>query len=138
MIDIIHIEKLPLVHPIVLKALKQLRGSMYFTPGSFFLSLDESESEILFSISERISDDQFNQSSGNLSDYQTVILLSSILSTAEGIYLETEEEITLSVKSVVIMCYANQLHRKKLIKCYYDKFTFDSANQDEIIMERLD
>lgn len=136
--DIDKILETNIAHPVVKKAARKLKRDHYFHPSEFFTKLTRHDSEVLSEMAAIITDkdDPLNESKSY--QYQNMILLSAILSMAEGVYLDEEDEIVEATRIVSVMCIANNLHRKGLVKCHYDNMTFDPAGLNDIIMERLD
>ena len=124
-------------HPVVKKAARRLLKTQYFTPADFFKKLTRRDSEVLGEMATILTDSEVTDDCKG-SEYENMIMLASILSMAEGVYLEDEDEIYKAVKAVAIMCIANYLHRQGAVSCYYKNFTFGDEGDDRIIMERLD
>lgn len=125
-----------LAHPIIKKAARRLKKEQYFMPSDFFKKLTRHDSEILGEMASIITDDEIPDEKKG-SEYQNIILLTSILSMAEAVYLEDEDDIVGAVRITAVMCIANNLHRKGLVKCFYENLTFGPEGQENIIMERI-
>lgn len=122
--------------PVVKKAARKLKQYQYFMPSEYFLKLTRHESEVLGEMAEHITDSELGDDKKG-DEYNNLILLSSILAMAEGIYLEDEDAAYHALRSVCVMCIANHLARKGLVACYYDNFTFGPEGLEKVIMERI-
>ena len=123
-------------HPIVKKAARKLKRDQYFMPSEFFSRLTRNESEILGDMASVLTDDEIKDSEKG-EEYNNLILLASVLSLAEGVYLETENGAYDAVRAITVMCIANHLGRKGQVVCYHDNFTFGPEGLDKIVMERI-
>lgn len=126
-----------LPHRIVKKAARKMKREMYFLPSSFFKSLTDHDSEILSEWAGVISDNTLSDESKTY-EYQQMIILSQILSMAEGVPVETEDDAIKVMRQASIMCIANNLHRKNLVRCYYNNLMFGDDGKNLVVMERLD
>ena len=123
-------------HPIIKKAARKLKKDQYFMPSEFFLKLTRHDSEVLGEMASILTDEEISDEKKG-DEYQNIILLASILTMAEAVYLEEEDEVVSATRIAAVMCIANDLHRKGLVKCYYDNMTFGKEGEDNIIMERI-
>ena len=137
LLDLDRILKSEFPHRIVKRAGLKLRSEQYFMPSKFFRQLTDHDSEILGEWASVVSDIDLDDNE-KADEYSQLILLSQILAMAEGVYIESDEGNYQAIKRAVIMCIANNLHRKGLVKCYYDNLTFGDEGLDLKIMERLD
>jgi len=122
--------------PVVKKAARKLKQHQYFMPSEYFVKLTRHESDILGDMAQILTDEEISDDKKG-DEYNNLILLASILAMAEGVYLEDEDQAYEAVRAVTVMCIANHLHRKGLVACYYDNFTFGPEGLDKVIMERI-
>lgn len=122
--------------PVVKKAARKLKQHQYFMPSEFFVKLTRHESDVLGEMAQILTDEEISDDKKG-DEYNNLIILASILALAEGVYLEDEDMAYEAVKAVAVMCIANHLHRKGLVACYYDNFTFGPEGLDKVIMERI-
>lgn len=134
--DLDKILKSNFAHRIIKRAGKKLQKEMYYTPSRYFRQLTDHDSEILGEWSSVISDVDIPDSEKD-DEYQQLILLSQILSMAEGVYTNNDEDDYQVLKRTVVMCIANDMHRKGLVKCFYDNLTYGVEGDDLNVMERL-
>ena len=125
-----------IAHPIIKKAARKLKRDQYFMPSEFFLKLTRHDSEVLGEMAAILTDEELPDDKKG-PEYENIILLASILSMAEGIYLETEDDCFEATRMAAIMCIANHLHRKGHVSCYFDNFTFGPEGFDKVVMERI-
>ena len=125
-----------IAHPLIKKAARKLKSEQYFMPSEFFKKLTRHDSEILGEMASILTDEEIpDEKKGE--EYQNIILLTSVLSMAEAVYLEEEDEILGAVRITAVMCIANHLHRKGLVKCHYENMTYGPEGMEKIIMERI-
>ncbi len=122
--------------PVVKKAARKLKKEQYFMPSDFFIKLTRHESEVLGELAQIITDEDISDSDKG-EEYNNLILLGTILAMAEGVYIDDEDAAYDAVRSVTIMCIANNLARKGYVCCYYDNFTFGPEGLESVIMERI-
>jgi hypothetical protein len=123
-------------HPVVKRAARKLMKDQYFMPSEYFLRLTRHDSDVLGEMAQILTDEEISDDKkGN--EYNNIIILASILAMAEGVYLEDEDQAYEAVKAAAVMCIANHLHRKGLVACYYDNFTFGPEGLNKVIMERI-
>jgi len=125
-----------LTHPVVKKAARKLIKDQYFMPSEYFLRLTRHDSDVLGEMAQILTDEEISDDKKG-DEYNNLIILASILAMAEGVYLENEDQAYEAVKTATVMCIANHLHRKGLVACYYDNFTFGPEGLDKVIMERI-
>lgn len=132
--NIDNIIDMDLAHPIIKKAARKLKKEQYFLPSDFFKKLTRHDSEVLGEMASILTDKEISEDKKGI-EYQNIILLSYILSIAEGVYLE-EEDIFNAINITSVMCIANNMHRKGLVKCYYENLTYGPEGLENVIMER--
>lgn len=125
-----------IAHPVIKKAARKLKRDQYFMPSEFFLKLTRHDSEILGEMAAILTDEELPDAQKG-DEYNNIILLASILSMAEGVYLETEDDAFEATRLAAIMCIANHLHRKGHVACYFDNFTFGPEGLNKVVMERI-
>lgn len=127
----------PIPHPIIKKAIRKLKKDGYYLPGDFFRKLTDHESEVIGEWATVAADDETPESEKE-AEYSQLILLAQILSFSESVHLDTEQDVYKAVRGVIVMSFANHLHRKGLARCHYDNLTFGPEGEDLVVMERLD
>lgn len=106
-----------------------LMENPYLTVGDFFKGLNDMEVDELSQLCER-EDDQA---------VMELLLLSEMLSRAEGVTSETPEEIGEKLGALRLMAAGVNLARKGLVNAYYNNMTFDSKTYgDKIIFKAKD
>jgi len=125
-----------IAHPVIKKAARKLKKDQYFMPSEFFLKLTRHDSEVLGEMAAILTDEEIPDAQKG-DEYNNIILLASILSMAEGVYLETEDDAFEATRMAAIMCIANHLHRRGHVACYFDNFTFGPEGLEKVIMERI-
>lgn len=125
-----------LAHPIIKKAARKLKKEQYFMPSEFFTKLTRHDSEVLGDMASIITDKDIPEDNKGY-EYQNIILLASILSMAEGVYLDLEESVINITQIAAVLCIANNLHRKGLVKCNYENMTFGPEGMEKVIMEKF-
>lgn len=132
--NIDNIIDMDIAHPIIKRAARRLKKEQYFLPSSFFKKLTRHDSEVLGEMASILTDKGVPEEKKRL-EYQNIILLTFVLTIAEGIYLD-DSDIINAVNITAVMCIANNMHNKGLAKCYYENLTYGPEGSDNIIMER--
>jgi len=136
-LDIKKIIESDVSHRLVKKAGRKFLREMYFTPATFFRQLTDHDSELLSEWASVIADVDLPDGE-KYEEFQQMILITQILAIAEGVYLESEESTVNAIRAAAVMCVSNNLHRKGLVRCFYDNLTFGEDGLDLKIMEKLD
>jgi hypothetical protein len=71
-------------------------------------------------------------------DLEEVLLLSEILSRAEGITSENVEVVTRNVNQLSMFIAAESLVRKGLVKAFYENMSFGEDCDKKIVFQRVD
>ncbi len=117
--------------PITKSVAKMLMRNPYTSLGKFFTKLSDENLEILMEIIE-VGDSEFNDG------LEDVVLMTEMLSRAEGVPSESVEEITENVNYFGMCVTCVSLARKGLVRVYYDNMSFGKDQGDQIIVERID
>ncbi len=117
--------------PITKSVAKMLMRNPYTSLGKFFTKLSDENLEILMEIIEE-GDSEFNDG------LEDVVLMTEMLSRAEGVPSESVEEITENVNYFGACVTCVSLARKGLVRVYYDNMSFGKDQGDQIIVERID
>lgn len=116
--------------PVTKSVAKMLMRNPYTSLGRFFKKLSNENLEILMEIIDE-GDSEFNER------MEDIVLMTEMLSRAEGVPSQSVEEITENVNyfGACITCVA--LARKGLVRVYYDNMSFGTDNGDKIIVEKI-
>ena len=117
--------------PVTKSVAKMLMRNPYTSLGKFFTKLSDENLEILMEIIEE-GDSEFNDG------LEDVVLMTEMLSRAEGVPSESVEEITENVNYFGMCVTCVSLARKGLVRVYYDNMSFGKDQGDQIIVERID
>jgi len=116
--------------PVTRSVAKMLMRNPYTSLGSFFKKLSDDNLEALSEIIEE-GNSEFNDG------MEDIVLMTEMLSRAEGVPSQSVEEITENVNyfSACITCVS--LERKGFVRVYYDNMSFGTEQGDKILVERL-
>ena len=116
--------------PVTRSVAKMLMRNPYTSLGSFFKKLSDDNLEALSEIIEE-GNSEFNEG------MEDIVLMTEMLSRAEGVPSQSVEEITENVNyfSACITCVS--LERKGFVRVYYDNMSFGTEQGDKILVERL-
>lgn len=107
-----------------------LINNPYITPGDFFKELTSSEIDVLLPKADLVFE------GGEGDELDEMIILAMMLSQAEGIPIESEEQILETVKLVAIMIHGVSLGKKDIVEVEYDLLSFGDEMQDHIVFRR--
>ena len=116
--------------PITKSVAKMLMRNPYTSLGKFFKKLSDENLEILMEIIDE-GDSEFND---GLEDF---VLMTEMLSRAEGVPSQSVEDITENVNYFGACVTCVSLARKGLVRVYYDNMSFGTDQGDKIIVEKL-
>ncbi len=117
--------------PVTKSVAKMLMRNPYTSLGKFFTKLSDENLEVLMEIIDE-GDSEFNDG------MEDVVLMTEMLSRAEGVPSESVEEITENVNYFGMCVTCVSLARKGLVRVYYDNMSFGKDQGDQIIVERID
>jgi hypothetical protein len=109
---------------------KMLMRNPYSSLGKFFTKLSDENLKILMEIIEE-GDSEFNDG------LEDVVLITEMLSRAEGVPSGSVEEITENVNYFGMCVTCVSLARKGLVRVYYDNMSFGKDQGDQILVEKL-
>jgi len=116
--------------PVTRSVAKMLMRNPYTSLGRFFKKLSDENLEVLMEIIEE-GDSEFNER------MEDIVLMTEMLSRAEGVPSESIEEITENVNYFGACVTCVSLARKGLVRVYYDNMSFGTDNGEKILVERL-
>lgn len=116
--------------PITKSVAKMLMRNPYTSLGKFFKKLSDENLEILMEIIDE-GDSEFNDG------LEDVVLMTEMLSRAEGVPSQSVEDITENVNYFGACVTCVSLARKGLVRVYYDNMSFGTDSGDKIIVEKL-
>ena len=109
---------------------KMLMRNPYTSLGRFFKKLSNENLEILMEIIDE-GDSEFNER------MEDIVLMTEMLSRAEGVPSQSVDEITENVNYFGACITCVSLARKGLVRVYYDNMSFGTDNGDKIIVEKI-
>lgn len=113
-----------------------LINNPYVTPGEFIVGLSDYELEWLLESVDKLREENeglFDEDE----DVDELILITLMLSQAEGVFVSTEEELFNSIKMFSLMLVGIRLSRDGIVKAYPEKFSFGEDMQEEVIFEMI-
>ena len=116
--------------PVTKSVAKMLMRNPYTSLGRFFKKLSNENLEILMEIIDE-GDSEFNER------MEDIVLMTEMLSRAEGVPSQSVEEITENVNYFGACITCVSLARKGLVRVYYDNMSFGTDNGDKIIVEKI-
>ena len=116
--------------PITKSVAKMLMKHQYLSLGKFFKRISDEHLQELM----EIIDDADNEFNDGMED---IVLMTEMLSRAEGVPSESIEDITENVNYFGACVTCVSLARKGLVRVYYDNMSFGTDNGDKIIVEKI-
>jgi len=116
--------------PITRSVAKMLMRNPYTSLGKFFKKLSDENLEVLMEIIDE-GDSEFNDG------MEDIVLMTEMLSRAEGVPSESIEEITENVNYFGACVTCVSLARKGLVRVYYENMSFGTDNGEKTLVERL-
>ena len=116
--------------PVTKSVAKMLMRNPYTSLGKFFKKLSNENLEILMEIIDE-GDSEFNER------MEDIVLMTEMLSRAEGVPSQSVEEITENVNYFGACITCVSLARKGLVRVYYDNMSFGRDQGDKVLVERL-
>ena len=116
--------------PVTKSVAKMLMRNPYTSLGRFFKKLSNENLEILMEIIDE-GDSEFNDR------MEDIVLMTEMLSRAEGVPSQSVDEITENVNYFGACITCVSLARKGLVRVYYDNMSFGADNGDKMIVEKI-
>jgi len=117
--------------PVTKSVAKMLMRNPYTSLGRFFEKLSDENLQALMEIIEE-GDSEFNDG------MEDVVLMTEMLSRAEGVPSQCIEDITENVNYFGACVTCVSLARKGLVRVYYDNMSFGRDQGDKVLVEKLD
>ena len=114
--------------PVTRSVAKMLMRNPYTSLGKFFKKLSDENLEVLMEIIDE-GDSEFNER------MEDIVLMTEMLSRAEGVPSESIEEITENVNYFGACVTCVSLARKGLVRVYYENMSFGTDNGEKVIVE---
>jgi hypothetical protein len=116
--------------PITKSVAKMLMRNPYTSLGKFFKTISDDNLQALSEIIEE-GDSEFNDG------IEDVVLMTEMLSRAEGVPSQCIDDITENVNYFGACVTCVSLARKGLVRVYYDNMSFGRDQGDKVLVERL-
>ena len=116
--------------PVTKSVAKMLMRNPYTSLGRFFKKLSNENLEILMEIIDE-GDSEFNDR------MEDIVLMTEMLSRAEGVPSQSVDEITENVNYFGACITCVSLARKGLVRVYYENMSFGTDSGEKIIVERI-
>lgn len=116
--------------PVTKSVAKMLMRNPYTSLGKFFRKLSDENLQILMDIVDE-GDTEFNEG------MEDIVLMTEMLSRAEGVPSECIEDITENVNYFGACITCVSLARKGLVRVYYDNMSFGRDQGDKVIVEKI-
>ena len=116
--------------PVTKSVAKMLMRNPYTSLGKFFKKLSDENLEILMEIIDE-GDSEFNDG------LEDVVLMTEMLSRAEGVPSQSVEDITENVNYFGACVTCVSLARKGLVRVYYDNMSFGTDQGEKVLVEKL-
>jgi len=117
--------------PVTKSVAKMLMRNPYTSLGKFFKKLSDENLEVLMEIIDE-GDSEFNDG------MEDVVLMTEMLSRAEGVPSQCIEDITENVNYFGACVTCVSLARKGLVRVYYDNMSFGRDQGDKVLVEKID
>ena len=116
--------------PVTKSVAKMLMRNPYTSLGKFFRKLSDENLQVLMEIIDE-GDSEFNDG------MEDVVLMTEMLSRAEGVPSQSIEEITENVNYFGACVTCVSLARKGLVRVYYENMSFGTDHGEKILVERI-
>ena len=116
--------------PVTKSVAKMLMRNPYTSLGKFFKKLSDENLQVLSEIIEE-GDSEFNEG------MEDIVLMTEMLSRAEGVPSQSIEDITENVNYFGACVTCVSLARKGLVRVYYDNMSFGTDQGEKILVEKL-
>ena len=116
--------------PITKSVAKLLLKNQYLSLGKFFKRISDEHLQELM----EIIDDADNEFNDGMED---IVLMTEMLSRAEGVPSESIEDITENVNYFGACITCVSLARKGLVRVYYDNMSFGRDQGDKVLVEKI-
>ena len=116
--------------PVTKSVAKMLMRNPYTSLGRFFKKLSNENLEILMEIIDE-GDSEFNER------MEDIVLMTEMLSRAEGVPSQSVDEITENVNYFGACITCVSLARKGLVRVYYDNMSFGRDHGDKVLVEKI-
>ena len=116
--------------PVTKSVAKMLLRNPYTSLGKFFKKLSDENLQVLMEIIDE-GDSEFNDG------MEDVVLMTEMLSRAEGVPSQSIEDITENVNYFGACVTCVSLARKGLVRVYYDNMSFGTDQGEKILVEKL-
>jgi hypothetical protein len=116
--------------PVTKSVAKMLMRNPYTSLGKFFKTISDDNLQALAEIIEE-GDSEFNDG------IEDVVLMTEMLSRAEGVPSQCIEDITENVNYFGACVTCVSLARKGLVRVYYENMSFGTDNGEKVIVERI-
>ena len=116
--------------PVTKSVAKMLMRNPYTSLGRFFKKLSNENLEILMEIIDE-GDSEFNDR------MEDIVLMTEMLSRAEGVPSQSVDEITENVNYFGACITCVSLARKGLVRVYYDNMSFGKDQGDKVLVEKI-
>lgn len=116
--------------PVTKSVAKMLMRNSYTSLGKFFKKLSDENLQVLMEIIDE-GDSEFNDG------MEDIVLMTEMLSRAEGVPSQSIEDITENVNYFGACVTCVSLARKGLVRVYYDNMSFGTDQGDKVIVEKL-
>ena len=116
--------------PVTKSVAKMLMRNPYTSLGKFFKKLSDENLQVLSEIIEE-GESEFNEG------MEDIVLMTEMLSRAEGVPSQSIEEITENVNYFGACVTCVSLARKGLVRVYYENMSFGTDQGEKVLVERL-
>ena len=116
--------------PVTKSVAKMLMRNPYTSLGKFFKKLSDENLQVLMEIIDE-GDSEFNDG------MEDVVLMTEMLSRAEGVPSQCMEDITENVNYFGACVTCVSLARKGLVRVYYDNMSFGKDQGEKILVEKI-
>ncbi len=113
-----------------------LKANPYMTVGDFLMNISKSDLAILSDIVEQHMgfDEDDEVTDERMADF---VLMTEMLSRAEGLISEDDDDLTRKINQFMIMVTMENLYRKGLIKLYHENMSFGKDVEHRIVAEKI-
>lgn len=121
------------VSSVVKAAMRRAMKQAFLLPGHWVRDLSDFEVDQLVELAEQAKDEDARNEPGPAGE--ELVLLTLILSTAEGCAPESDAEVMSYTGTLIAVIICESLARKGLVKIFHDKISFVAP--DEVIVQKI-
>ena len=116
----------------------QLIETPYMSLGDFLKNISNTDLETLLNIIDETQEMEALNNEEPGPDFENVVMLALMLSSAEGLDTNSVEELHQNVNCLIALLTCEGLRRKNLVEIIYNNVSFGEDYKDKVIVKQTD